>query len=367
VAKRPDITTIASGYYSRISLNTNFENLQAGFDNTLSLDGSSPNAMQADFDLNSNDLLNGNRLYTTELYINGVKVIPGSVVDSGALLAVNDLSDVASVPTSRQNLNVDVSVTDLASPRTVVASDINSLIRCSAAMTLPLTAAATLTTDFVVTVKADGGDVTIDPDGSETIDGSATLVISDGTSATIFCTGTTFYSVSGGGSGGGAAISRTVDTLVSNGTQPTMTLTVTPAGVEYVKVSYDGVTQEPTTDYTVSGTTLTFVGVPASGVRVLAVTDSTEAVGVPSDGTITTAKLATGAVTSAKIASGVIPGLFKGNNGEVGSAPGDIFRINAQTLTTSTTIDADENASCTGPFAVSASATLTINGNLTVV
>lgn len=60
-------------------------------------------------------------------------------------------------------------------------------------------------------------------------------------------------------------------------------------------------------------------------------------------------------------------GLFKGNNGEVGSAPGDIFRINAQTLTVDTTIDADENASCTGPFGVSASATLTVNGNLTVV
>ena len=291
MAKRPDITTIASGYYSRISLNTNFENLQAGFDNTLSLDGSSPNAMQADFDLNSNDLLNGNRVYTTELYINGTKVIPGSVVDSSALLDFNNLSDVASVPTSRQNLNVDVSVTDLASPRTVVASDINSLIRCSAAMTLPLTAAATLTTDFVVTVKADGGDVTIDPDGAETIDGSSTLVISDGTSATIFCTGTTFYSVSGGGAGAG----------------------------------------------------------------------------IPDDDSVSTVKIQDGAVTSPKLAAGVLPGLFKGNNGEKGDSPGDIFRINAQTLTVSTTIDADENASCTGPFGVSASATLTVNGNLTVV
>ena len=58
MAKKPDITTIASGYYSRQALNTNFTNLQNGFDNTLSLDGSTPNAMGADLDMNSNDILN---------------------------------------------------------------------------------------------------------------------------------------------------------------------------------------------------------------------------------------------------------------------------------------------------------------------
>jgi hypothetical protein len=62
-------------------------------------------------------------------------------------------------------------------------------------------------------------------------------------------------------------------------------------------------------------------------------------------------------------------GLFKGNNGEVGSAPGDIFRVNAKTLTTNTTIDADENASATGPLTVGTGVTLTIasGGVLTIV
>ena len=60
-------------------------------------------------------------------------------------------------------------------------------------------------------------------------------------------------------------------------------------------------------------------------------------------------------------------GLFKGENGEVGSSAGDIFRINEQTLNTNVTIDADENASCAGPLTIGSGVTLTVSGNLTVV
>lgn len=77
MAKKPDITTIASGYYSRQALNTNFTNLQDGFDNTLSLDGSTPNSMGADFDVNGNNILNAGQVDVDSLYINGVSVVPG--------------------------------------------------------------------------------------------------------------------------------------------------------------------------------------------------------------------------------------------------------------------------------------------------
>lgn len=65
-------------------------------------------------------------------------------------------------------------------------------------------------------------------------------------------------------------------------------------------------------------------------------------------------------------------GLFKGENGETGdttNGAGDIFRINEQTLNTSVTIDADENASATGPLAVASGVTLTVTsgGNLSIV
>jgi len=64
-------------------------------------------------------------------------------------------------------------------------------------------------------------------------------------------------------------------------------------------------------------------------------------------------------------------GFFKGERGAVGAntAAGDIFRINEQTLNTNVTIDATENASCTGPLAVASGVTLTVTtgGNLSIV
>ena len=62
-------------------------------------------------------------------------------------------------------------------------------------------------------------------------------------------------------------------------------------------------------------------------------------------------------------------GLYKGENGEVGSSAGDIFRVNEQELNTDVTIDADENASATGPLTVASGTTLTVTsgGNLSIV
>ena len=70
MAKQPTVTTISSGFASQSQLNTNFENIQTAFNNTLSLDGSAPNAMQGDLDLNDNDLLN-----VRAIYVDGVNVL----------------------------------------------------------------------------------------------------------------------------------------------------------------------------------------------------------------------------------------------------------------------------------------------------
>ena len=90
MAKKPAITTIASGYYSRQALNSNFENLQTGFDNTLSLDGSTPNAMGADLDMNSNDILNADVVNASALRLDGVLVSSSSLAASGATLFSTD-------------------------------------------------------------------------------------------------------------------------------------------------------------------------------------------------------------------------------------------------------------------------------------
>lgn len=75
---------------------------------------------------------------------------------------------------------------------TAVLADDGQFMRFTAAATLSLTAAATLTNKWSLTVLADGGDVTIDPNSTETIDGAATLVVPNGNSVVIQCDGAGF-------------------------------------------------------------------------------------------------------------------------------------------------------------------------------
>jgi hypothetical protein len=69
MSKAPTLTNIASGYASNTQLNNNFNAIEQAFENTLSLDGSTPNAMGADLDMNGNQILNA-----TGLTIEGVDV-----------------------------------------------------------------------------------------------------------------------------------------------------------------------------------------------------------------------------------------------------------------------------------------------------
>lgn len=78
---------------------------------------------------------------------------------------------------------------------TVLQADRGKTIDCSAALTLTLTAAATLGAGWICFVKADGGAVTIDPNGGETIDGQSTLTIADGADAMVICDGSAFHTV----------------------------------------------------------------------------------------------------------------------------------------------------------------------------
>lgn len=76
---------------------------------------------------------------------------------------------------------------------TALPADAGATLRFTSSATLSLTAAATLGNGFTIEVIADGGNVTIDPNGSETINGRATLVVPNGGSALLICDGTGFY------------------------------------------------------------------------------------------------------------------------------------------------------------------------------
>lgn len=62
MSKKPSINNITSGFNSTAEINQNFQALRDAFDNTVSLDGSLPNAMNADFDMNGYDILNAGGL-----------------------------------------------------------------------------------------------------------------------------------------------------------------------------------------------------------------------------------------------------------------------------------------------------------------
>ena len=67
-------------------------------------------------------------------------------------------------------------------------------------------------------------------------------------------------------------------------------------------VSVGGVLQQPETAYTVAGTSITFTSPPASGADFFAVAlGDTLDIGVPSNGTVTAAKLGTGAIIGTNI------------------------------------------------------------------
>ena len=103
------------------------------------------------------------------------------------------------------------------------------------------------------------------------------------------------------GSIGGGTASTAVNEYSGNGSTTAFTLSSDPGTENNTQVYIDGVYQEKGT-YSVSGTTLTFSTAPPNGTSVEVLVNSVSDTGTPSDGTVTTDKLATDAVTSAKLA-----------------------------------------------------------------
>lgn len=126
------------------------------------------------------------------------------------------------------------------------------------------------------------------------------------------------------------------------------------------------------TTFATAGYTAGFVDVYMNGIHLVDGTDFSATNG--SDVVLTTGA-ASGDVVEVVMHTAVADsaerggGLYKGERGTLGpaAASGDIFRVHEQTLNTSTTIDADENALCSGPLTIGTGVTLTVSGNLTVV
>ena len=92
-----------------------------------------------------------------------------------------------------------------------------------------------------------------------------------------------------------------------------------PSSANQLLVSLNGVIQKPGTSFTVSGSTLTFSSALTSSDSIDFILAMGEPllVGTPSDGTVSTAKIATDAVSTAKIAADAITAAKLANNAVV--------------------------------------------------
>ena len=106
MAKKPTVTTLASGFNSTETLNSNFNNIADAFDNTLSLDGSTPNAMGADLDLNSNNIINA-----TAIMVGGSDVVATTAAALAAATQAQVDADAAVVASALSETNAANSAT----------------------------------------------------------------------------------------------------------------------------------------------------------------------------------------------------------------------------------------------------------------
>ena len=200
-------------------------------------------------------------------------------------------------------------VADKSANYTVVAADAGDLIRVdtsSGAVTITLPQISTLSDGFklaVVKWSNDANTVTIVRSGSDTINGIASTVIgaqyAQSTFVADFETNQWFVVSSGLGVSNVA-----VDVFSGNKSTTAFTLSGQAGSKNNTYVFIGGVYQAKST-YSLSGTTLTFSTAPPNGTNnVEVVWTSPLAIGTPSDGTVSTDKLADSAVTSAKMASG---------------------------------------------------------------
>jgi hypothetical protein len=227
---------------------------------------------------------------------------------------VNTVADIASnvtaVAGNASNINTVAGVSSDVTAVAGIASDVATVADIEA----DVTAVAGVSADLP-TVAANVADITNFADVYQGAKSSDPTVRNDGSALQIgdLYFSTTLDAMQAYGSAGWVAsgtatpVTITPQAFDGDGTTTAFTLSTAPAFPEALDVYLGGVHQSLTADYTVSGTTLTFVSAPPSGtgnirVKIL----SAYAGGVPNNESVTTEKLANDAVTADKIAAGAV-------------------------------------------------------------
>jgi hypothetical protein len=120
MAKKATITPVTDTVNNASAINTQLNAINNQLDNTLSLDGSTPNAMNADLDLNSNDILNVKDISADRVFLGG------SLLSTSAPLVV-DANTVNFTPTGTLS-SVDVQAALVEINTDLAASTGSSLV-----------------------------------------------------------------------------------------------------------------------------------------------------------------------------------------------------------------------------------------------
>lgn len=178
-----DITT---GYGSEARYNANNDLIEAAFDNTLSRDGTSPNSMNANIDMNSNRILNLLDPVTaqgaaTKAYVDAnasgidlstLQTMLGSALEHDDKYLVEDDGDFKAILHREAGMPI---VTEATTSRTLTSNDMNRTIRCTSgsATSIVLNASVGVVGAFLLIVQSGAGQVTVS--GSATINGAKGL------------------------------------------------------------------------------------------------------------------------------------------------------------------------------------------------
>lgn len=344
MAKKPTITTVSSGYTSGTTLNANIEALRDAFDNTVSRDGSTPNTMSADFDMNNNDILNVGTLYADDVDIAGSSVAASAAAAaaSAAAAAISETNAAASFDAFDDiylGAKASAPATDndgdaLATGALYYNTSSNEMFAWTGSAWQSINAGALLNTNDlndlndVPTARTNLGL------GSMATQAASSVAITGGNIQGVAITNITDMAIADGGTGASTSYGALINLFVLDDADPG---------------DYSSGLIIP------SGTTGERPATPdGKEIRYNETLGQFEGYNGTSWGSIGGA------------------GRFKGENGETGdlaSGLGDIFRVHEKTLNTSVTIDADENAVAVGPLTIASGVTVTVTsgGNLRIV